>query len=117
MTLAKSVYDEQNGNRNVYMSDIAKNKLSYQRQNTELAKSNAYLQSQLKRERQGKSFIAKRESRTSCKILEVRGTTNSSRQTEKELRNALRERMPALRIIAKHLDDVARYLYGHCTRR
>jgi hypothetical protein len=107
MTLAKGVYDEQSGNRNVYISDITKNKLSYQRQNADLAKSNAYLQSQLKRERQESHSLQKENLRLHARILELGGQTNSSRQAERGLRSALRERMPALKIIAKHLDDVA----------
>jgi hypothetical protein len=111
MTLPlKRSLSTQSNEKSVYEHDAStiKHKLIYQRQNTDLAKSNAYLQSQLKKEKLENHSLQKENLRLNARILESERQMNAMRGSGEGLRNALKERMPALRIIAKHLDEVAK---------
>lgn len=85
-----------------------KHKLIYQRQNTELAKSNAYLQSQVKKEKLENHSLQKENLRLGARVFELEKQVRVVREEDEELRNALKERMPALRVIARHLNEVAK---------
>lgn len=111
MTLPlKSSFSTHGSNKGVHETDAStiKGKLIYQRQNTDLAKSNAYLQSQLKKEKLENHSLQKENLRLNARILESERQLNAMRGDGEGLRNALKERMPALRVIAKHLDEVAK---------
>lgn len=111
MTLPlKSSCSGKDNEKHAYESDAShiKHKLIYQRQNTDLAKSNAYLQSQLKREKLENHALQRENLRLNARILETEKQLNAMRGEGEGLRSALKERMPALRVIAKHLDEVAK---------
>lgn len=108
--LPKNGFNTQDKDAKVRDPDAAtiKCKLIYQRQNTELAKSNAYLQSQLKKEKLENHSLQKENLRLGARVFELEKRVKVVRGGDEGLRGALKERMPALRVIAKHLDEVAK---------
>lgn len=111
MTLPlKRSYGAHDSDKHAYDSEAShvKHKLIYQRQNTDLAKSNAYLQSQLKKEKLENHGLQRENLRLNARILESERQLTAVRGDSEGMRKVLRERMPALRVIAKHLDEVAK---------